>query len=257
MGRKNRRVETFVPLDLTPEPEYVGPPPPNPPGETREQARERRDRKRTELIRRQREAAINRGIDWSVCLVPGCGESLVIYGQPVHGRPGWRDATVALPLCLDHLAIARNQYDAEVRTDPTLHVEVVAKLSERRQAKGESLHEAAKKAWLTKTDGDIYYIRLNGLIKVGWSRDFYQRLKSYGPDAEVLVLYRATRDDETNLHRQLRPARAKGREWYHDGPILNDFIARALAQHGEPRITTYNWTQPNPVVAGKRIKRPA
>lgn len=89
------------------------------------------------------------------------------------------------------------------------------------------------------------------LIKVGWTRDICQRPRSYGASAELLVCYPATRDDETCLHRQLRPALAKGREWYEDGAIVQAFIDEALAKYGLPNVDPM-WTTPKPIVAGKR-----
>ena len=80
----------------------------------------------------------------------------------------------------------------------------------------------------------------------------HQRLKSYGASVELLALYPASRDDETNLHRQLTPARARGREWYEDGPIIQLFIDKALEQFGMPPSFDGLWTEPKRIVAGKR-----
>lgn len=234
MPRRNRR-ETFEPLDLTP----VDLPLPKP---ARGETWRDRELREAELRRRQRDARLNGGIDWEICLVPGCGWIALDAGKP-------RNHTIRLPLCLDHLATAHAQ--ATYRRDDPLMVEA-ALLAVKRQADQQaSLDEAAKKAWLAKTTGHMYFVRLNDLIKVGWTRDLRDRLKAYGASAEVLVHYPATRDDETLLHRQLRPVLAKGREWYTDGPVVQRFITQALAEHGPPTITA-TWTEPRKVVAGKR-----
>lgn len=68
---------------------------------------------------------------------------------------------------------------------------------------------------------------------------------------QVLVLRPGTRDEETDLHRQLRPALARGREWYEDGPILASFIEDELVRHGSPDVPDL-WSKPKAVVAGKR-----
>jgi hypothetical protein len=72
--------------------------------------------------------------------------------------------------------------------------------------------------------------------------------------ARVLALYPGSRDDETNLHRQLRPARALGREWYEDGDILADFVAVALEQHGPPPPIGSLLMAAKQIVAGKRYR---
>jgi hypothetical protein len=92
-------------------------------------------------------------------------------------------------------------------------------------------------------NGHIYFVRQNGLIKVGWSGRLESRLKQYGANVEILCHFPATRDDETLLHRQLRPYLARGREWYEDCPLLHDVVAGYVKQHGPPVIKPY-WTKP-------------
>lgn len=250
--RHHRQAESYEPLDLTPPPvgnyhrgARVGDPVSF--NETHA-ARQERLQREQDYRQRQINARINRGIDWHVCIVPGCGGDLTSKGR-VLNPTGGRDHTLELPLCYTHLAVAGAQ--AQRRRNDPLIVSAVAEVIERRQARTLTEHEADKKARLSSIDGHIYYVRLNGMIKVGWSREIENRLRAYGPSAEVLVIYAGTRDDETMLHRQLKPARARGHEWYEDGPILADFIAKALEQHGPPKIPD-TWTRPKQVVAGKR-----
>lgn len=240
MGRKNNRVG-YEPLDLTaPLPEL------RPQVASHREARERSIAKWDQLERRQREARAAQGIDWNICLVPGCGHELWREGDR---NPETRKHDERLPLCLRHLAVASTQV---ARRDDPLMVSAVAEVLERRAASASAREATAKRARLASIDGHIYFIRHNGFIKVGWSRDIAQRINSYGPRVEVLAIYPGTRDDETHLHRQLKPARALGREWYDDGPILADFIAVALEQHGPPpQIKTWLST-PKQIVAGKR-----
>lgn len=227
MPRRNHR-ERYEPLDLTP---ADIPPPAN--------------SDRFERARRQRNASINGGIDWSVCLVPGCGQDLRVR------RAERRDHETALPLCYTHLATAYLQ--SSLRRDDELMVDAVALAAERKEAKQKSIDEVNRKARLAVQDGHIYFVRLNGLIKVGWSRSVNGRIRDYGPDVEVLAVYPATRRDETNLHQQLTPARARGREWYEDGPIVAAFVAEAVKQHGPP-VWSDLWSKPKQVVAGKRMR---
>lgn len=203
---------------------------------------------------RQTLALLAKGIDWSICLVPGCGEPLKSWltrnlCHPVNRR----DPQIELPLCYTHMAAVFHQA-MRLQQDVPAFQEAVADVHERIAARSESEHEQAKIEHLANTsDGHIYFVRLNGMVKVGWTRDLWKRLKAYGASAEVLCSYDGSRDDETNLHRQLRPVLAKGREWYEDGPIIADFIARAFKDFGAVvPDTTGMWTQPKRIVAGKR-----
>lgn len=249
MPRRNQRHESHEPLDLTPADvrSFV---------KTRPKTHidpvqagiERRNRER-EAAERQRNARINGGIDWSVCLVPDCGQDLSSISRYGPRDPKYRDHTSRLPLCIDHLAVAFTQ--ANYQANNPLMVNAVTDHLERQQAKLDATYEADKEARKSRQDGDIYYLRLNGLIKVGWSRSIYQRFKAYGPDVEVLCHYPATRTDETNLHRQLRPYLAKGREWYEDCQLIADLVTKAIEQHGPPTVTAA-WTEPKQGPIGTR-----
>lgn len=245
MGRKNNRDRRWIgePIDLTP-PDIV---------EQQDAAKAHRaatlndwelrrfqEREAAERRRRQADARINNGIDWSVCLVPGCGGKLTLHARATYA-PNQRDHRTRLPLCWEHLAVAHAEA-VWYKTDE-LMIAAAAQVIDRKRTEMETLDAAAKKAWLAKSDGHMYYVRLNGLIKVGWTRDLNDRLRAYGPGVEILCHYPATRQDETNLHRQLRPFLAKGREWYQDCQALADFVTKAIEQHGQPTVQA-RWTEP-------------
>lgn len=253
MPRRNNRPD-FEPLDLTPADVRSAPKLVQSHRSLDEIRRDRvaRERRDRALVERQANARINGGIDWAVCLVPGCGAELVMFGVQIHSNPDWRDHTVRLPLCLDHLAVAAKQAAVE-RNDPLL-VGAAARVIEREKVKRVEIHGQAKAERKARIDGHIYFVRLNGLVKAGWSGDVAERLRAYGPDVEVLCVYPGTRDDETNLHRQLRPVLARGREWYQDGPVVADFVAQAVAQHGEPKVHV-GWTRPKEIVRPRKRGR--
>lgn len=92
--------------------------------------------------------------------------------------------------------------------------------------------------------GSCTSLRINDLVKVGWTKNLHRRLKEYGAGAEMLCHYPATRNDETTLHRQLRSVLAKGREWYHDGDVIRLFVRQAIERHGPPTIIAADWTEP-------------
>lgn len=244
MGRKNQR-ERYEPVDYTGVDLRV-PPAPSGRRETQAEYHMRHDR--------QRLALAARGIDWSVCLVPGCTKMLTQSFTKNLARKYYRnDPAIELPLCGEHLA-AVFQQALEWHKDHPEFVDLVADIHERIKARREAAQARIQAEYLADTaNGDIYFVRLNGLVKVGWTRDLWKRLKAYGASAEVICSYHGSRDDETNLHRQLRPVLAKGREWYEDGPIIASFIALAFKDFGAVvPDTTGMWTQPKRIVAGKR-----
>lgn len=253
MPRRNQR-ERYEPLDMTP-PEpvrhpFAPPPRPIAPGE-RVKSRAEIEAERSE---RQRVARTKRGIDWSVCIVPGCGEALTsFFGTPAH-RPGRRDPKCELPICPPHAGVMWRQMVHNYVEDPRF-IEAIADVNERVASRADAEEVERKRSRSAQGHGHIYFIRLNDLIKVGWTGDLWNRVKAYGASAQLLVAYPGTRDDETYLHRQLRPALARGREWYEDGAVLAHFIDEALAKYGQPPSFDAMWTQPKRIVAGKRAAR--
>lgn len=204
-------------------------------------------------IESQRNARINRAIDWSGCIVPGCGESLIGYfRRPIH-QPDRRDSTLELPICYTHAAVVWNGLLDHQTKDPKF-AEAIADVHERVAERKTNERAAAKTQHMANTNGHIYFVRLNGLIKVGWSRDVDARLRAYGPDVEILCIFPGTREDETNLHRQFRPVLARGREWYQDHAILTDYATRMVTEHGEPKAWT-GWTKPKETIRPRKRAR--
>lgn len=253
MARKNRRGDRFTPVDYTGIAIPLNIPTLRTSGrETREEYEARWDarRKREE---RQRKARIADGLDWSICMVVGCGEGLTLFRGSAQ-NPHHRDPDLELPMCHRHLGVAFKTAVHTVGNVPEF-IEAVVDINAAVAAREKSEDQAAQRAFMAREDGDIYFIRLGELVKVGWTRDLWSRVKSYGASAELLVSYAGTRQDETNLHRQLTPARAKGREWYEDGAIIAKFVDEALKQYGMPPTFEDMWTTPKRVVAGKRAMR--
>lgn len=77
--------------------------------------------------------------------------------------------------------------------------------------------------------GWVYFIRVDGLIKIGWSSYPRQRFKQLRP-TEVLHWLPGTMEDEQQLHRGFRHLRAKGREYYRPDKELLHFIDQLRAQ---------------------------
>lgn len=216
--------------------------------EQREADAEAAAEKRRARFAAERRRRVSAAVNWDVCCIPGC------ESKAGHTWPEGRDVEERLPVCTDHAVIIKRQID------PYWDDEDVIESRRKRQAHVDQKRDARERAGIIDMNGgsargQVYFLRLNGLVKVGWSSDLIGRLKAYGPDVVVLCHYPASRQDETLMHRQLRPYLAKGREWYQDCPLIADVVAQMVRQYGEPYLSAY-WTQPKPDPI-KRRKRSA
>lgn len=237
MPRRNQRDGDHEPLSITPA--DIPNPPRSPRRETYAEREARLDR---EAERRRAQAKADRRkriaaaiTDWKICLIPGCDLQSIFI-------PEKTDVDLYLPICNHHAVIIKRQLDPRWGDD-----DVVA-LRRQRQQLQEQYQDAMQRVGTMSgnggaTQGQIYFVRLNGLIKVGWSGDLTARLKAYGPEVEILCHYKASRRDETLMHRQLRPYLARGREWYHDCKLIADVVTGIVKQHGEPHLSAF-WTAP-------------
>lgn len=82
--------------------------------------------------------------------------------------------------------------------------------------------------------GTIYYLKVDGFIKIGYATHLTTRMKAYPPSAQLLVAYPGTMADETVLHDLMAEHRAARREWYHPDPRLLDHIHCMINRHGAP-----------------------
>lgn len=205
----------------------------------------RRTRTRTRHNLEPRDRRIDRNLKtWSICCVPGCDE----FTKTVAAI--FRDPGYGLPLCDRHLTIVARQVANDPRRDElTVGFE---KLFNDRVAWREACAQVDVANFGERTGGDIYFVKIGELVKVGWTRDLYQRIKSYGASAVLLVNYPATRDDELALHRNLTPARAKGREWYFDNGVIAMYVSEALAKYGPPADMSTLWTRPPEIIKRRR-----
>lgn len=212
-----------------------------------ERAEGRRRRRERSAARAKRRAA-----EWTTCLVPGC--TLMCPAELQDG--------IEFPICSIHAAAVWENVERQLNSRNAEMFEALGALQARREAirseerKADAIEREERAAKVRKPDaqGWIYYVRANGLIKVGWTSDLERRLRAYGANAEILAHYEARRSEEAALHRQLAPSRAKGREWYHDDPIVQAFIYRATREHGQPTVVVA-WTEPKPPTTRVRSYR--
>ena len=110
-------------------------------------------------------------------------------------------------VCVQHSV----QIWAHVEEIKGADIQVALTIAEQEERKAA---DRAKQIELAKTHGWIYFLELDDKIKVGWTANLAQRLKSYPPHARMVVEYEGTRADERDLHRTLRVSLVAGREWY-------------------------------------------
>lgn len=140
------------------------------------------------------------------CAIPGCRNGTTIKGLvcTAHGVQIWA-----------HIE--------SVRGKDGFHVAEAVKRQQDRMEREAAENERALAA--TRAEGWIYILALDEKIKVGWTANFEQRMKSYPPHSRLLARYPASRADERDLHRTLRISRVAGREWYERTPQVEALIA--------------------------------
>lgn len=70
----------------------------------------------------------------------------------------------------------------------------------------------------------VYYLLIDGLVKIGYTQDFNQRIKAYPPSARLLATEVGTEALERSRHSDFVEYLALGREWFHPGPKLRAHI---------------------------------
>lgn len=86
----------------------------------------------------------------------------------------------------------------------------------------------------TDTEGQVYFLQSDNAVKIGWTSDLEQRMKSYSPGAKILAVMPGTRKDETRLHRKFAHLRTNRREWFAYSPQVMEEVGRIVKEHGDP-----------------------
>lgn len=141
------------------------------------------------------------------------------------------------PLCLAHLLGVwqhveasddrpTGEWEGEPKPMPTI-------TSEEAEARALAARERQRRA--AAQVGTLYVLDAHdGMVKIGWtSRELTQRLDQYPPHFRLIVAVPGSRADERDVHRSLRHALSKGREWYDPTSevvrLINEWITKANA----------------------------
>lgn len=90
----------------------------------------------------------------------------------------------------------------------------------------------------------VYYVQVDDLIKIGFAKDVKKRMRAYPPNAKLLAVHPGTKDVERQMHVRFEADLARGREWFHKSPLLEDHISDTREQFGDPASHAYEYRKP-------------
>ncbi|MEH3033348.1 MAG: GIY-YIG nuclease family protein [Aeromicrobium erythreum] len=162
-----------------------------------------------------------------ICQLPKCRQDTVWLA----GR--------SLGICAHH-ALLVVEWGMVVTTEAEqkiLHERAEIQRIHRERKKKKS--EAERRERQRSQPGWIYYVLIDGRIKIGYSVDVKRRLASYPFDSPLLAMHPGTKQTETEMHQKFAGSKAAGREWFLDTPELRAHIDDVIATFGEPDRARY------------------
>lgn len=165
-----------------------------------------------------------------------------------------------IALCGMHakqLANARGFRDNIVKHPDVVFEEMLARRDEHVHLQQQSIFKlaaahSAEQSRIRSAKGHVYYIRLRGCIKIGFTINMKARMGQLMPD-KILATEPGTRKLEARRHKQFDKLRADiGREYFKPESDLMDHIAAVRKEHGEPAMT--DWADRNRVVSVMTIE---
>lgn len=91
--------------------------------------------------------------------------------------------------------------------------------------------------------GFVYYMRMNGQIKIGFATDVTKRMRAYPPETELLAVEPGDMSVERDRHVEFRGELVRGREWFRETARLSRLIESLRATHGDPASLAYEYTR--------------
>lgn len=174
---------------------------------------------RTDAMRKESQRASD------LCAWPGCEKT----------RPGDASDYGEVPLCIAHVyetwRLARDLAERTQNQVPALTV------TDWRTKETSTVEKPTSKV------GWVYYLRVDGHIKVGYASNLRNRLKAYPPTSEFLYAHRGTKATEKVAHSMLYLWLAQGREWFEDRPEVLEYVAAQERRYGparDPRLPAVN-----------------
>lgn len=140
-----------------------------------------------------------------------------------------------LPLCQGHILAVWAAVEGDMR-EAGISVEGALQIEAEEYQRQEDEKEERRKQKLAEIDGWVYYIKIGDHIKIGHTKDLYQRFARYPPNAEILAYHEGSRADERWMHHKFAAYLATGREWFNDVTEIRQHIAKVIRKHGQPDI---------------------
>lgn len=91
-------------------------------------------------------------------------------------------------------------------------------------------------------EGMVYYLRINGQVKIGYTKDLKKRSRAYPPGSLLLAVEPGNPDLERSRHKQFFRDLAKGREWFYESDALVAHVAALVAEFGRPEALMHKYT---------------
>lgn len=124
---------------------------------------------------------------------------------------------------------------------PEMSAAMYTRARQRDQAKrAEKRTESKRKQVDPGSTGLVYYMRINGQIKIGYTSNLRQRSSAYPPGTELLAVEPGTPELEKQRHNQFSRHLARGREWFADNPSLTAHIDACAQAFGVPTSLMHN-----------------
>lgn len=145
------------------------------------------------------------------------------------------------PFCWNH-AYAYYERVHELFQEPAMaeYRHQMGMIKKHLQAETEAKRRAARQG----QPGFVYYILINGQIKIGFAADVTKRMRAYPPTAQLLAIEPGSRAVEAERHAHFTAYRQAGREWFRPNPELDAHIAALVTEHGDPSRFAYRYTTP-------------
>lgn len=151
-------------------------------------------------------------------------------------------------LCLDH---AWSHYDAmnsflvwDGTTDSSYVTSLVASLKERQVPLDAYTDEERAEFKAALEYGWVYYLRVGDQVKIGFSSNVHQRLRSYPPGSELLAMEPGDKKLERRRHNEFGEWLVAGREWFQPSEELLQHTQDLVTLHGDPGHYAHNYREP-------------
>jgi len=89
-----------------------------------------------------------------------------------------------------------------------------------------------------QTPGVIYYLQVEDLIKIGFTRDLHGRLRAYPPMARLLATHPGTFQLEGQMHKKFAHHLADRKEWFTVHVALLEHIERVRKEFKQDKLVT-------------------